>query len=179
MQQSIRAGYEELGVEGYYKTHSADYNNPHIKELEYLLIQEINKDYFGTNILDLCCGSGEVTNILKQYESIRKYNIDGLDPYTSPAYKKNTGKECLMYDFKDIARGALHNRKYDTIICSFAMHLCEESLLHNLLYQLSLIANTLVIITPHKRPEIKCWWKLVDEHKHNKITLRVYRTLNN
>ena len=67
-QKSVRSGYEELGIEGYYKTHSADYNNPHIKELEYLLIQEINKDYFGTNILDLCCGSGEVTNILKQYE---------------------------------------------------------------------------------------------------------------
>lgn len=170
-QKSIRAGYEELGVEGYYKAHSEDYSNPHIKEIEYLLKQEINKNYFGTNILDLCCGSGEVTNILRQYE---KYNIEGLDPYTSPAYKKNTSKECLMYDFKDIVQGALQNKKYHTIICSFAMHLCEQSMLNSLLYQLSLIADTLVIITPHKRPEIKCWWKLVDEHKYNGVTLRIY-----
>jgi len=175
MTESVRAGYEELGIEGYYKLHSEDYSNPHIKEIEYLLKQEIDKNYFGTNILDLCCGSGEITNILKQYEGLRKYNIEGLDPYTSPAYKKNTDKECLIYDFKDIVQGALKNKKYHTIICSFAMHLCEKSMLNRLLYQLSLIANTLVIITPHKRPEIKDWWREVDTYKHNGVTLKVYK----
>lgn len=177
--ESVRAGYEELGVEGYYKLHSEDYNNPHFREIEYLLKQEIHKNYFGTDILDLCCGSGEVTNILMQYKNIRKYNIEGLDPYTAPAYKKNTGKDCLVYGFKDIVQGALQNKKYHTIICSFAMHLCDESLLNNLLYQLSLISNTLIIITPHKRPEIKNWWKEVESFKHNGVTLRIYRSLLN
>ena len=176
--KSVRAGYEELGIEGYYKAHSEDYSNPHIKEIEYLLKQEIHKSYFGTDILDLCCGGGEVTNILKEYEEIRKYNIEGLDPYTAPAYKKNTGKDCLIYDFKDIVQGALENKKYHTIISSFAMHLCDESMLNSLLYQLSLITNTLVIITPHKRPEIKNWWEEVEKIKYNGITLKVYRNLN-
>lgn len=174
---SVRAGYEELGVEGYYKLHNEDYSNPHINEIEYLLKKEIDKNYFGTNILDLCCGSGEVTNILKQYMGIRNYNIEGLDPYTAPAYKKNTGKDCLIYDFKDIVQGALNNKRYHTIICSFAMHLCEQSMLNNMLYQLSLIANTLIILTPHKRPDINVWWKEVESHKHNGVTLRVYRKL--
>ena len=72
-------------------------------------------------------------------------------------------------------QGALQNRRYDTIICSYAMHLCEESMLNNLLYQLSLIANTLIIITPHKRPEIKNWWYEVESFKYNGVTLKVYR----
>lgn len=174
---SVRAGYEQLGIEGYYKLHSEDYNNPHFADIEYLLQQEINKNYFGTNILDLCCGGGEVTQILEKYGYTRKYNIDGLDPYTAPAYKKNTGKDCLIYDFKDIVRGALENKTYHTIICSFAMHLCDESMLNNLLYQLSLIANTLVILTPHKRPDVKVWWKEVESIKHNSVTLKVYKSL--
>ena len=171
MIKSVRAGYEELGVEGYYKLHCEDYSNPHIKEIEYLLKNEINKDYFGKHILDMCCGSGEVTNIINEYG---KYDIEGLDPYTSLAYKVKTGKECLIYDFKDIVCGALKNKRYDTIICSFAMHLCEESMLNCLLYQISLIADTLIILTPHKRPEIKCWWKEESVHKYNGVTLKVY-----
>lgn len=173
--KSVRAGYEELGIEGYYKLHNKDYTNPHIKEIEYLLKQEIKKNYFGTNILDLCCGSGEVTNILRKYEDTQKYNIEGLDPYTVRAYEKNTNNTCLIYDFKDIVQGALENKRYDTIICSFAMHLCEESMLNSLLYQLNLIANTLVIITPHKRPEINYWWKETYRQKLNKVTLRTYK----
>ena len=39
---SVRAGYEELGVEGYYKLHNEDYSNPHINEIEYLLKKEID-----------------------------------------------------------------------------------------------------------------------------------------
>ena len=171
MGNSVRAGYEELGIEGYYKLHSEDYNNPHINEIEYLIKESKCIQYIGKNILDLCCGSGEITNILKNYE----FNIDGLDPYTAPAYIKNTGKECLIYSFKDIVQGALKNKSYDTIICSYAMHLCEESMLNNLLYQLSLIADTLIIITPHKRPEIKLWWKEIKSFKNNGITLKIYK----
>lgn len=172
MNDSVRAGYEELGIEGYYKRHCEDYSNPHISIIKELIDISNCIQYLGNNILDLCCGSGEITNILKD----SNFNIEGLDPYTAPAYKKNTGKECLVYDFKDIVQGALQNRRYDTIICSYAMHLCEESMLNNLLYQLSLIANTLIIITPHKRPEVKNWWKEIESFKHKGITLKIYRT---
>lgn len=173
MNNSVRAGYEELGIEGYYRKHCKDYSNPHISIIKELIDESNCIQYLGNNILDLCCGGGEITNILKD----NNFNIEGLDPYTAPAYKKNTGKECLVYDFKDIVQGALQNRRYDTIICSYAMHLCEESMLNNLLYQLSLIANTLIIITPHKRPEVKNWWKEIESFKHNGITLKIYKTM--
>lgn len=172
MKDSIRAGYEELGVAEYYKKHSEDYSNPHYAIIQDLLNQYIKAYNIGSNILDLCCGSGEVTRVL---DRVGKYNITGLDPYTAPAYKINTGKSCLIYDFKDIVEGALENYKFDTIICSFAMHLCEESMLSNLLYQLSIISEHLIILTPHKRPEIKQWWIKEYENKKDKVTIRVYR----
>lgn len=172
MNNSVRAGYEELGVEDYYLKHSDDYSNPHINIIKAIFDNSECYNYIGTNILDLCCGSGEVTNILKN-ENFN--NIEGLDPFTASAYKRNTGKKCLIYNFKDIVNGALNNKRYDTIICSYAMHLCEESMLNILLYQLSLIADTLIIITPHKRPKIACWWKEVYSFKYSGTTLKIYR----
>ena len=169
---SVRAGYEQLGGDGYYKEHAEDYVNPHIKEIEYLLNTDSAKASVGNTVLDLCCGGGEVTNILLKNNT---YVIDGVDPYTAAAYKKNTGRDCLNYDFKSIVQGSLQDKRYDTIICSFAMHLCEESMLNSLLYQLRLIANTLIIITPHKRPDIKSWWNMVEEIKYNKVKLRIYK----
>lgn len=174
MEDSVRAGYEKLGIEGYYKLHNEDYSNPHVSIIKELIDISNCIKYLGNSILDLCCGSGEITNILESIEP-HSFNIEGLDPYTAPAYKKNTGKDCLVYNFKDIVQGALQNRRYDTIICSYAMHLCEESMLNNLLYQLGLIADTLIIITPHKRPEIRDWWKEVKSFKYNGITLKIYK----
>ena len=172
---SIRSGYEELGVEGYYKLHNEDYSNPHFYIVRELLQKYIKYNNIGIDILDMCCGSGEVTHILKEVN--KNFNIEGLDPYTAPAYNKNTGLSCMKYNFMDILKGQLINKKYDTIICSFALHLCEETMLNMVLYQLSLIANRLIIITPHKRPEINSWWEEVYREKTNKVTLRVYNKI--
>lgn len=169
--ESVRHGYENLGIEGYYKIHSEDYNNPHFLYIKRLVINYTNKNDIGHNILDMCCGSGEITTILNE---VGEYNVEGLDPYTESAYVKNTGKECMKYSFKDIVCGALKNKRYDTVICSFAMHLCEESMLNMLLFQISLVTDRLIIITPHKRPEITNWFKLNCEMKYNKVKLRVY-----
>ena len=176
---SVRAGYEELGVEGYYSKHSEDYSNPHEYKVRHLIEKFVHGygSLDGNRILDMCCGSGEVTRELLNMCS--ECNIEGLDPFTSSTYRKKTGQECLVYDFKDIVNGALENKRYDLIICSYAMHLCEESMLSNLLYQLSLISNTLVIITPHKRPEVKNWWKEIESYKYEGSTLKVYRSTNN
>lgn len=173
MKESIRAGYQELGIDEYYKQHSGDYHNPHFCVIKNLLERVIEQVTIGNNILDLCCGSGEVTRILSGIEGVQ---IEGLDPYTAPAYKNKTNKNCLIHDFKDIVNGALENKKYDTIICSFAMHLCEESMLNSLLYQLSRISRQLIIITPHKRPEINQWWIETYRHKEEKVTIRVYKS---
>ena len=169
---SVRQGYEQLGVEGYYKEHGLDYVNPHIDKITHLLNLDEVKKYIGDSVLDLCCGGGEVTTILNSQS--KQYSIDGVDPYTAMAYKKNTGKTCMPYTFKDIVLGKLDNKKYDTIICSFAMHLCELSMLNMLLFRLSNISNTLIILTPHKRPVIKNWWKLQKEIIFERVKLRIY-----
>ena len=169
---SVREGYEQLGVEGYYKEHGADYVNPHFEKIKYLLDLEEVKARIGVSVLDLCCGGGEVTTILNSHG--KEYQIDGVDPYTADAYKKNTGKECMPFNFKDIVLGALDNKRYDTVICSFAMHLCEQSMLNLLLYQLSTITQTLIILTPHKRPVINSFWKKEKEILYEKVKLRIY-----
>ena len=174
---SVRKGYEELGIEKYYEKHNEDYENPHYETIRDILTNYLEYNDIGNNILDLCCGSGEITRILENTNE--NFTITGIDPYTKKAYKKRTNKECLSYTFKDIVQGKMLNKKYDTIICSFAMHLCEESMLDMLLYQLSQITNNLIIITPHKRPNIKNWFVLKEEYIKNKVRLRIYKNCNN
>jgi SAM-dependent methyltransferase len=175
--QSIRAYYEELGVDGFYSKHSNDYSNPHIKSIEQCINLYIHSEpepntCLGKSLLDLSCGSGEVTNIIKSIMPDLK--ITGCDPYTNSAYRKNTGCECLEYTFKDIATDSLNDKYYDTVLCSYAMHLCEISMLNSLIYNLSQICNQLIIISPNKRPEISEWFTLKYSDKVGKSAIRVY-----
>ena len=118
--EAIRNMYAQMGVDNFYKEHGNEYKNPHTEIINQLL----SKVDVGDKILDLCCGSGEVTkNFLNK-------DIIGCDPYTFNLYQKETGKPVLTFSFKDIATGALADYQFDTIICSFAMHLCEPSMLN-------------------------------------------------
>ena len=165
---SIRNNYEKFGVDNYYKNNADTYKNPHIETIE-SLVGEIANDLKGLKILDLCCGSGEITNIL------RDENIVGLDPYTFEVYEKRTGKYCYPFSFKDIAVGKL-TEKFDAIICSFGLHLCEKSLLRTVLWQLSVIAETLIIITPNKNPNCgNSEWILLSEKITDRVRLRIYK----
>ena len=88
---SIRKNYEKYGVDKYYKVHAESYTNYHFDQIRNLLIN--NKDKIKNNkILDLCCGHGEVTNILLD---LGYNNITGCDPYTSTFYKTKTNKKKL------------------------------------------------------------------------------------
>jgi 2-polyprenyl-3-methyl-5-hydroxy-6-metoxy-1,4-benzoquinol methylase len=175
--ESVREGYQKLGVEDYYKEKALTYSNPHEIKIEKLMNIFFNK-YMKLNedskILDLCCGSGEITRIL---ENLGCKNIKGLDPFTSELYKSKTNKDCIELNFKDIANGKL-KEQFDVIFCSFALHLAEESLLPNILYNLSQISNNLVILTPHKKPDIKLYYELDLELYHEKIRLRKYKKIN-
>lgn len=166
---SIRSYYERMGVDGYYATHGSEYRNPHEAQVRMLLQQAEEDGLIGSRVLDLCCGSGEVTCALPGHD------VTGIDPYTGEAYRKRTGKECLSLSFLDIAQGKLEG-KWDTIVCSFALHLCPESLLPQVLWQLRQVATTLIVIAPHKRPDCdgKMGWVLVEERIYNKVRLRVY-----
>lgn len=171
---ALRKQYEQHGVEGYYKEYGAGYRNPHesvIKELVKLAVEQwrVNTE----SVLDLACGSGEVT--LALYE-IGAKRVDGTDPYTYSAYKERTNQEAEQLTFEDIAAGALSEKSYSLVICSFALHLIEKSKLHGVLFQLSLIAPSLLIITPHKRPVIttKMGWCLEKETELSRVKAKLY-----
>jgi 2-polyprenyl-3-methyl-5-hydroxy-6-metoxy-1,4-benzoquinol methylase len=172
---AIRHRYEEHSVTGYYVQFGADYRNPHepiIREVLQEAVQRWQLDL--THVLDLACGSGEVTLVLRELGCQR---IDGIDPYTGEAYLARTGQSAEAISFEQIAAGALDGRHYGLIVCSFAMHLIDESWLPALLAQLGLLGDCLLILTPHKRPEIKAaWgWMLEGEFVLDRVRARLYR----
>ncbi len=228
--KAIRNEYADVGVENYYRNHGDVYENPHFPYIQQLLEQNQQRiDY--SKVLDLACGGGEVTMILR---GLGFENSVGCDPFTSALFEKNTGKKCLELSFEDIVKGALvseslvigslvneslvneslvneslvneslvtksllnasmtndsmandnlmtnddlmtndsmandnlmtnddlmtndslTNDQFSSIISSFAMHLCPEKQLFSLVSQLFLITKNIVIITPHKRPELE------------------------
>ena len=168
---AIRNQYAQVGVENYYQNNADTYKNPH-EDIITELINESNEivDY-GQTVLDLCCGNGLATKVLEQNVK----HIVGNDPYMYKQYTEQTNRFCYDYDFKQLAQACLID-KVDTIICSFALHLCDESLLPNVLYNLSLIADTLVIITPNKKPTINMFWELQNEIIKERVRLRIYKT---
>jgi len=146
-QKAIRNRYNELGVNEFYKKHGADYTNPHFSYIQSLIENNYHR-IDCTRVLDFCCGSGEVSLVLKK---LGFSTTQGSDPFTQKAYQKNLRKKCLNYSFEDIIKGEL-KETYSSVISSFAMHLCEEEQLYPLTHQLLNAAPQLVIITPHKRP---------------------------
>ncbi|EMD40000.1 hypothetical protein CERSUDRAFT_45715, partial [Gelatoporia subvermispora B] len=144
--------------------------------------------------------------------------ILAADPYTADAFNTRTGLQCAPLSFKEIAEGSLpalppdlsgrvHHPPelaahpgndaplIDMIVCSFALHLVESpSELFALLWELSTKARWMVIIAPHKKPDIKdgwgwCKWdvdawresRMTDSHGEflqERVHCRVYRSLN-
>ena len=171
---SIRNQYQKLGVEAFYKKNSDSYENPHEKIVHYLLDIANKKGHIGkTKILDLCCGTGQVSNHLKK---IGYSNIVGCDPFTNIEFQKRTNLKAYNYDFRYIAMKGL-SEKYSTIICSFALHLAPASLLPQLLWQLSQSCEKLIIISPNKKPEIKNHFIEVDSFKDNRVICKIYESV--
>ena len=80
---AIRNMYKNIGVDNFYKVYGNTYENPH-KEIINHLLKDVN---IKGSILDLCCGSGEVT------KNFSDKDIIGCDPYTYKLYEKNTNKK--------------------------------------------------------------------------------------
>lgn len=170
MTKAIRNQYAQLGVDNYYKTNADVYQNPHEAIIASLISQSLDRIDYGESIYDLCCGNGLVTKLLNQ--NVRF--IKGIDPYMATQYREQTGKECFELDFKQMSQN-INLPKVNTIVCSFALHLCPESLLPNVLYNLSQFAQQLVIITPNKKPNITQFWEMTDEIVQDRVRLRIYR----
>jgi len=149
--KNIRNYYSELGVKAFYEANGKDYQNPHFPQIAELLQNNTHRiDY--SNVLDFCCGSGEVTQVLAE---MGFPNSIGSDPFTQEAFERNTGKTCNHWNFDDVVKGALEGKKFSAVICSFAMHLCEKEKQFPLVYQLFQTSPQIIILTPHKRPALE------------------------
>lgn len=171
----IRPGYDSLGPTTYYATHGHNYANPHEGLIRRLVDSWIDRHQppADSRILDLACGSGEITMIFRE-RGISQ--VTGIDPYTGQAYMARTGLEALPHNFVSVSRGTIDELRFDFVFCSFALHLAEPGLLPQVCQRLAGIAPALVILTPHKRPEIKpAWgWQLAEEVLENRVRLRHY-----
>ncbi|KAI6039675.1 hypothetical protein EDC04DRAFT_2568161 [Pisolithus marmoratus] len=212
LQLSMRANYDQLGVDNYYRKVGATYRNPHFPGVRACIFTWLDRwwkherEIVGPRppvIFDMACGSGEVT--VAAYEwwkgaglksksrgppkvqsgtsnpSSVHYPADmhvmAADPYTAEAYVERTMLPCAPLTFTEIAQGALppvissfvslcdasnsqaSALKMDMTICSFALHLVESpSELFVLLWELSINARWLIVLSPHKKPEIKDGW---------------------
>ncbi len=55
---------------------------------------------------------------------------------------------------QDIAEGSLADKAYHLCICSYALHVLDDSHLFSTLLQLSFVAAHMVVLSPHKKPTI-------------------------
>lgn len=174
---AIRPLYEKYGADAYYREHAEAYENPHFPEIRTLIEQNLHRIDVSGGVLDFAAGGGEVTRVLL---AAGITNISGCDPYTHALYAKQTGLPCLEYDFKAVIKNGLPGR-YTCIICSFALHLCPPKDLFSLCWQLLEAAPLLLVITPHKRPDLShlagiqlCWEDFTLTEKGKQVRLRAY-----
>ena len=121
---------------------------------------------------DLSCGNGEVTAYLSS-KGVK--NSIGTDPYFCDIYTNKTGNECLSLSFEDIAVNGL-NKVSQTIICSYALHLCPKSYFKQLLYNISSSCEYFVLISPSKYPVIEDYFDLIDETIINRTHCKIYKS---
>jgi SAM-dependent methyltransferase len=174
--EAIRTAYEEYGADEYYRRFGAEYRNPHEQTVRAVIAASVERNALDlSQVLDLACGSGEATRVLLD---LGAGEVDGIDPYTAAAYRTATGRRAEELTFEDIAAGALADRKYSLVVCSFALHLADASRLPLLAWQLAQISEALLVVTPHKRPVLRPdWgWELVDEVLIDRVRGRCHRS---
>jgi hypothetical protein len=124
-------------------------------------------------ILDLACGSGQITQALK---ANHVENVVGLDPFLSEQYQKETGKFVWNNSFEDIIEGRIHLPDFSMIICSYGLHLCSN--LERLLQVLQDSTCYLCVITPHGLPIIEesTGWKEMFRFKYANVKTLFFTT---
>lgn len=176
--KAIRPLYDSCGVEGYYRDHAGTYENPHFPEIKLLLERNFSRFDCSGGVLDFAAGGGEVTRVL---QALGVQNITGCDPYTFLLYEKNTGLPCLRRSFKEVVKGEPVGQ-YSLIVSSFALHLCPLKDLFPLTWNLLQAAPLLVVLTPHKRPELEKlpgivldWEDVTETDRGKKVRMKAYR----
>jgi hypothetical protein len=82
------------------------------------------------------------------------------DPFTAANYTSTTGLPCLELSFQDVADDKLPEDAYfDLVICSYSLHLLTNpSELFAFLDALKSRCRYLVVIAPHKLPQVRPAW---------------------
>ncbi len=181
----MRKAYDKYGVVGYYTLYGSVYENKHesaIKKIMKFIKEKFPVELCNSeniHVLDLACGNGIIFNELINNNIALSENIDACDPYTFKAFEKNCIKSAFKWSFEDIINGILDNLSYDLVICSFALHLLDVSKLFICCYQLALKSNYLLILTPHKKPEIKVnmGWEIIFEIVKERIHIKLYKSM--
>lgn len=176
-EKKIRPLYEAFGAEGYYRDHAAGYENPHEAQIQALLARNFHRIDSTGIVLDFAAGGGEVTLALRQ---LGAQHLAGSDPFTHALFEEKTGLPCLRLSFMDVIKQGI-NGQYSAIISSFALHLCPAKDLFPLAWNLLQAAPILVIITPHKRPELELlpgiyllWDDSVETPRGKKVRMKAY-----
>lgn len=180
MTSKIRPLYDEYGAEGYYQAFSEQYENPHLPQIQALLERNFERFDCSGTVLDFAAGGGEVASTL---QGLGAKDLLGCDPFTHALFEKKTGLPCLRHSFKAVICDGLPAR-YSLIISSFALHLCPQKDLFSLTWQLLQAAPLLVVITPHKRPELEkiagiqlLWEDAVETDRGKKVRMKAYQRM--
>lgn len=170
---SLRAGYEAYGVDGYYARYGADYQNPHEEVIaEAIALAHARRPLPAGRVLDLACGSGEATLAIAALGDAERRFV-GCDPYTGAAWRARVEYPLLTHDFAAIAAGALDGEgRFDLLVCSFALHLVERSRLPGILWALSRAGRELLLLSPHKRPAVEHAFDQIDGFEHERVRVR-------
>lgn len=182
LSHSMRENYS-FGVDKYYEAVSSTYRNPSYGAIRVMLWNSLTNLYkqdlhnapAGTfKVLDLAAGAGEATTVLFEWfeackkklgnrrlevtnisESTPRPEVFATDPFTEPAFQKqHPDIKFMPLSFAESADIPYSN--FSLTICSFALHLVSSSSeLWSCLDVLSRKSQWLLIISPHKKPEIK------------------------
>ncbi|KAH8104502.1 hypothetical protein BXZ70DRAFT_590715 [Cristinia sonorae] len=120
--------------------------------------------------------------------------ILAADPFTAEAFKARTSLNCSTFSFQEIADGSLAALLNAGTEPSQDNQQAEQKVLFALLWELSLRSRWLVVLAPHKKPEIKMGWGWVKwdakvwtecpmaqsdgEFLQDRVHCRVYRSVN-
>ena len=173
---SIREHDRLEGVTQFYIHHGATYRNPHTPQVQDAMRVALSWGVPLDQILDLGCGSGEIYEVLLA-AGIAPDRIDPCDPWTGAAFLARTGRPVLPWSFADILAGALGDRRYTTVIASYSLHLCPDSMLPPLLDTLARHTSNLLLLSPHKRPHLDAPRRFTlrrADHTPGRVRLRWY-----
>lgn len=176
---SFREHYAQ-GVASFYAAHGSTYRNPHERQVHACTLAALHHlpaPSRRPQYLDLAAGSGEVSRaILTRHGDAC---ITATDPYTAHAYHLATSLPCLPLSFRQIPT-ALPPQQFTAIFCSFALHLIGTTFeLFELLTHLATRSRWLVVIAPHKKPDMKekwGWKEAAHEIVIEKVRCKIYES---